>query len=63
MQSHLAASELQQAWLVVGNGRGKAHLKPLQLLFGVGVQHLGGIWAGRCLLGRLEPVLEAGIVI
>lgn len=44
-------------------GTGKAHLKPLQLLFGICIQHPGGIWAGGRPLSRLEPVLEAGIVI
>lgn len=39
------------------------YLEPLQLFFGNGVQHLGGIRAGRCPLGGLEPVLEAGVII
>lgn len=50
-------------WLpgaLVGEG---LHLKPLQLLLGNGVEHSRGIGEGRRLLGRLEPVLEAGIVI
>lgn len=46
-----------------GGGRLGLYLKPLQLLFGNCIQHLGGIRTGRCPLGSLEPVLKAGVIV